>query len=324
MASEPRFAGSRTRARAIAASLVIQDFNPKIERTGPGQLQPTQHLDRASFRVRDLYHNEIPTHFCMTGMQSLHILLAGLLMPLLSSCGAQGSHPQDPTASQLEVQGAGNTTVNGHYSVNGSLYGHPLFVKTGSVEQLYFYDGYWRFGVAGEVVLYVACYESATPFVQFCGSGSGWGVSPPPTILIPTPAVGDLTFEDNFSDPVLNRSKWNVLEQVHRGGVYTAENVYVENGQLVLRTIAQNITPADDRMAEMFYESSGAVNTSNLFSQRYGKWEARVKLPDVDATPGYVGKWGSPFCRRWTRRLTICLVQSFYSKIYTSLVVLVI
>jgi hypothetical protein len=32
------------------------------------------------------------------------------------------------------------------------------------------------------------------------------------------------------------------LEQVHRGGVYTKENVKVKNGMLVMQTIAQNLT----------------------------------------------------------------------------------
>jgi hypothetical protein len=36
-----------------------------------------------------------------------------------------------------------------------------------------------------------------------------------------------------------------------------------------------------------FYVSSGAVNTSRSREQRYGRWEARVKLPLVSASVGY-------------------------------------
>lgn len=72
--------------------------------------------------------------------------------------------------------------------------------------------------------------------------------------------------------------------QVHRGGVYTKDNVQVANGTLQLRTIAQNITVPG---GTTFYVSSGAVNTSGLFEQHTGRWEVSVKLPLVQNSPGY-------------------------------------
>jgi beta-glucanase (GH16 family) len=92
-----------------------------------------------------------------------------------------------------------------------------------------------------------------------------------------------LLWEDNFEGTELNTSRWNVLEQLHRGGVYTRDNVVVANGVLSMRTIAQNITLPQGE----FYVSSGAVNTSGLFEMRTGRWEASVKLPKVSESAGY-------------------------------------
>lgn len=61
-----------------------------------------------------------------------------------------------------------------------------------------------------------------------------------------------------FCRPELNKSLWNVLEQVHRGGVYTAENVYLQNGLLVMETKAHNITIDQSGKPTNFYVSSGA------------------------------------------------------------------
>ena len=50
-----------------------------------------------------------------------------------------------------------------------------------------------------------------------------------------------------------------------------------------MRTMAENSTINN----EQYFVSSGAVNTSGLVEQRYGRWEARVKLPMVGESPGY-------------------------------------
>lgn len=97
-----------------------------------------------------------------------------------------------------------------------------------------------------------------------------------------------LVWQDDFDGTELNASRWNVLEQVHRGGVYTKENVRVRDGNLVLQTIAQNMTIQQGGAPTQFFVSSGAVNTSGLAEQVHGRWEARVKLPMVYKSPGYV------------------------------------
>jgi hypothetical protein len=97
-----------------------------------------------------------------------------------------------------------------------------------------------------------------------------------------------LVWEDDFAGTELNMSLWNVLEQVHRGGVYTKQNVRLRDGNLVLQTRAQNLTILQGSKATPFYVSSGAVNTSGLAEQVHGRWEARVRLPMVYQSPGYV------------------------------------
>ena len=74
-----------------------------------------------------------------------------------------------------------------------------------------------------------------------------------------------LVWEDHFDGNRLNTSLWNVMEQVHRRGVYTIntkENVRVEQGMLILDTIAQNLTIRQGSDDVPFYVTSGAVNTS--------------------------------------------------------------
>jgi beta-glucanase (GH16 family) len=94
-------------------------------------------------------------------------------------------------------------------------------------------------------------------------------------------------WEDHFDGDTLNSSRWNVLEQVHRGGVYTKNNVRVENGHLVMETRAQNLTIKQGAKEVPFFVTSGAVNTSGLFEQKHGRWEASVKLPMVYQSLGY-------------------------------------
>lgn len=102
----------------------------------------------------------------------------------------------------------------------------------------------------------------------------------------PTPAMR-LLWEENFDGPELNASRWNILEQIHRGGVYTKENVLLREGVLVLRTIAQNMTIEQGGKEEQFYVSSGAVNTSGLDERFRGRWEVVAKLPLVGLSLGY-------------------------------------
>lgn len=183
-----------------------------------------------------------------------------------------------------------------------------------ATHHLYTWEGTWKLGVSGKSVAYMAALPSHVPPESNGGCGEKWIQSgtagegkdpcpavhrllppyppgpppPPPPPVPPVPPLPPrppmrLAWEDGFDGPSLNSSLWNVLEQVHRGGVYTRDNVRVAGGALVLRTVAQNLTIDGTD----YYITSGGVNTSKLAEQRQGRWEARVKLPLVGSSAGY-------------------------------------
>eukprot|EP00937_MAST-01D_sp_MAST-1D-sp2_P006970 g6970.t1 len=213
------------------------------------------------------------------------------------------------------ISGAGSPEVDGCYQQQGTYGMSPRFVLDGGHE-LYAWQGVWRLGLSGKNVTYTSMATSVAPPESAGGCGDVWLRAPPPVGgqdpcpavrrvgLPPTPAPAPtpppspaptpppapemrLVWAEEFDSPTLNESRWNVLEQVHRGGVYVRGNVRVENGWLVLRTVAQNLTIAQGGKPTPFYVTSGAVNTSGLFEQRTGRWEARVRLPRVGLSPGY-------------------------------------
>jgi beta-glucanase (GH16 family) len=93
------------------------------------------------------------------------------------------------------------------------------------------------------------------------------------------------TFVDNFSGASLDRTKWvpqtdyangNEVFACHRD---TPANVAVGGGHLALR-LTRDATPAacgGARPGEFTRYSSGQVSTFRLFSQAYGRFEARIK-----------------------------------------------
>eukprot|EP00039_Didymoeca_costata_P012550 m.181046 g.181046 ORF g.181046 m.181046 type:complete len:387 (-) comp15511_c0_seq4:81-1241(-) len=204
------------------------------------------------------------------------------------------------------VTGAGSTNVNGCYLQGPIKFNSPSYILSKTL-QLYRYGGIWKIGDPGKNETYAAIDQTYLP----PASSSDWvivnnAIFPPPTVtrsnlppappppppsppppLPPTPPPPpmrfNLVFEDDFNGTSVNESNWNILEQVHRGGVYTRDNVMVSNGTLIMRTVAQNITI--DKVN--YFVSSGAVNTSGKISRNQGRFEARIRLPDVDQTIGY-------------------------------------
>jgi beta-glucanase (GH16 family) len=95
-----------------------------------------------------------------------------------------------------------------------------------------------------------------------------------------------LVWSDEFNGPdgsAVDRSKW-VLEQ---GGeawgneeleYYTdrAANVFLRNGNLVIRGLAEKYTGPDGVTRNY---TSGRLKTLGKFSQTYGRFEARIKVP---------------------------------------------
>jgi hypothetical protein len=83
------------------------------------------------------------------------------------------------------------------------------------------------------------------------------------------PVCSRQTMFDDFSGTELNTSIWTKLDQIHRGGLYHPDNVEVRDGKLWMKTAPANRTMAD----QLWFMSSGAVNTSNRFQQKYGVFE---------------------------------------------------
>ena len=89
----------------------------------------------------------------------------------------------------------------------------------------------------------------------------------------------NLVWEDNFDGSELNRDDWNV--ELHAPGwvnaewqeyVDSEENIYLKDGKLVLQAIKTTKDGAD-------YYTSGRVNTQNKHDFKYGKFEAKIKVP---------------------------------------------
>ncbi len=88
-----------------------------------------------------------------------------------------------------------------------------------------------------------------------------------------------LVWEDHFDGTELNRDDWNV--ELHDPGWVNAEwqeyvdcedNIYVKDGNLVIQPIKMKVDHKD-------YYTSGRVNTQNKHDFLYGRFEARLKVP---------------------------------------------
>jgi beta-glucanase (GH16 family) len=88
-----------------------------------------------------------------------------------------------------------------------------------------------------------------------------------------------LVFEDTFSAPAINASAWRVLDNFTHGDkeweLYTAEDVYVEDGNLVLRTQARDVQHG----SRTYHFTSGWIDSLGLVELAFGKFEARIRLP---------------------------------------------
>lgn len=101
--------------------------------------------------------------------------------------------------------------------------------------------------------------------------GVCWGQSP----CGPDPAAWQLTFADEFDGPTLNLGHWNPARgfQNKNGelNTFAPENVFVRDGALVVRS--------ERRALDGQQYVSGEVTTLGKFSQLYGRFEARLKIP---------------------------------------------
>lgn len=89
-----------------------------------------------------------------------------------------------------------------------------------------------------------------------------------------------LVWEDEFEEDTLNLKDWNY--EYHEPGwvnnelqeyVDSPENIYIQNGELVIQAIK-----IVDENGNVTY-TSGRVNTQNKHDFKYGRFEARLKVP---------------------------------------------
>jgi beta-glucanase (GH16 family) len=131
------------------------------------------------------------------------------------------------------------------------------------------------FGHRELLLVVLVCAISTTT----CGGGS-------PTVIAPLPSGWTLVWSDEFAGPngsLPDPTKWafdtggdgwgnNELEY------YTArsQNAQLQNGNLVITAIQETYTGSDGVTRNY---TSARLKTAGLFSQTYGRFEARIKIP---------------------------------------------
>jgi len=107
-----------------------------------------------------------------------------------------------------------------------------------------------------------------------------------PATTVANPSMWNLAWSDEFEGPngsAVDSSKWsfdiggkgwgnNELETYTNRTV----NAHVENGSLVIKALRETFT-GPDKIARNF--TSARLLTRNKFSQTYGRFEARIKIP---------------------------------------------
>ena len=116
--------------------------------------------------------------------------------------------------------------------------------------------------------------------------------------LISVDGAWELVWGDEFNEPSLNTSLWNVNANVSEGNpatsnqieLYTADNVFLKDGHLVLRTIPRNVTHAGIE----FNITSGRVDTqynANASFSAGGRLEVRAQLQNDAASGIHTAHW---------------------------------
>jgi beta-glucanase (GH16 family) len=125
---------------------------------------------------------------------------------------------------------------------------------------------------------------SAVLFLFASSCGGGGAIAQPPVL---PPSTGfTLTWSDEFSSPngsAPDASKWTYDIGGSGWGnqeleSYTSrmQNAQIQNGNLVITAMQENYTGADG-IARNY--TSARLKTQNLFTQAYGRFEARIKIP---------------------------------------------
>lgn len=89
------------------------------------------------------------------------------------------------------------------------------------------------------------------------------------------------TFAEEFEGDAINKEKWNVAAANYwdKASGFSKDNVLVANGVAKLRYDHRTLFHNDDPKEKKFDYATGFLSTYDKWTQRYGYFEARTKLP---------------------------------------------
>jgi beta-glucanase (GH16 family) len=125
---------------------------------------------------------------------------------------------------------------------------------------------------------------------------------PPPPSNDPVPGTWTLTFEDDFEGVALNPEHWtasNFSDQISRydghAALFVADRVSVSGGQLRIDTVLETTT----FQGVTYNFTSGWIDSQHKVNQTKGRFEARMKMPNANATGGWPSWWLLPEGECW-------------------------
>jgi len=107
------------------------------------------------------------------------------------------------------------------------------------------------------------------------------------------------TWRDEFNGPNIDTSKWTIWTRAQHGslsfdwGILTADNAFIENGQLHLR-ISRRTTPINSGGKDRWWDTA-ALDANGKFNTGFGRWEMRAKT--TASRVNSTGMW----CAFWLR-----------------------
>jgi beta-glucanase (GH16 family) len=96
------------------------------------------------------------------------------------------------------------------------------------------------------------------------------------------------TFQDEFRGATLDPTKWNIESLGFDDTLYVPGNVRIQDGRLRLESRRQQ----NSYQGRNYDYTSGYVNTKGKFSQLYGRFEIRARLPKGNGV--WSGHWLLP------------------------------
>ncbi|MCB9850010.1 MAG: family 16 glycosylhydrolase [Phycisphaerales bacterium] len=117
----------------------------------------------------------------------------------------------------------------------------------------------------------------------------------------------DMVWNDEFDGTTIDTSKWRVedafLVKNQELQYYAPDDVYLENGNLILRSQARQYWGWDTWNWRWFDYTSGLVETKGHFNRTYGRVEIRAKLPKTQGI--WPAHWMLPSSNSWPPELDI-------------------